>query len=317
MNPRGSLIQASNGVLYGMTWKGGVDNYGVIFSYDISTNTFTKLMDFNGANGTNPEGNLIQINNNLLYGLTNGGGYNGNGVIFSYDISNNIYSNVHDFLNINGAWPTGTLLKSSNGLLYGMTERGGINNVGAIFHFNTSSNSYTKIHDFDYNSSGGYPHGNLMQASDGKLYGMSNLGGTKNAGTIFNIDILIDSFNVIFNFDTANNIGSYPFGDLIELNPTLNNVQSESQIDWLTISPNPTSNNITLFSSKNINEIKVRDVLGQTITPSAFPIGTHSSGISPTGEKTTLDVSTLENGIYFITITSGKESSTQKLIVQH
>ena len=90
----------------------------------------------------------------------------------------------------------------------------------------------------------------------------------------------------------------------------LNDVKTINDLIFKNISPNPTSNNITITSSKNIDEIKIRNVLGQLVTPSAF-------GISPTGEKTTLDVSTLENGIYFITIVSGKESSTQKLIVQH
>ena len=50
-NPYGSLMQASDGKLYGMTSYGGSGSYGVIFSYDPSSSTYTKLMDFDGTNG--------------------------------------------------------------------------------------------------------------------------------------------------------------------------------------------------------------------------------------------------------------------------
>ena len=51
--PYGSLMQASDGKLYGMT-KGDIYHFGVAFSYDIPTSTYTKLSDFNGDNGTYP-----------------------------------------------------------------------------------------------------------------------------------------------------------------------------------------------------------------------------------------------------------------------
>ncbi len=40
--PQGSLLQASNGLLYGMARDGGVNNLGVIFSYDPCTNTYSN-----------------------------------------------------------------------------------------------------------------------------------------------------------------------------------------------------------------------------------------------------------------------------------
>ena len=50
----GSLIQASDEKLYGMTSLGGSSDYGVAFSYDPVTSTYTKLSDFNGDNGWYP-----------------------------------------------------------------------------------------------------------------------------------------------------------------------------------------------------------------------------------------------------------------------
>ena len=38
-NPYGSLMQANDGNLYGMTSAGGINNLGTLFQYDFVTNT--------------------------------------------------------------------------------------------------------------------------------------------------------------------------------------------------------------------------------------------------------------------------------------
>ena len=57
--PYGSLIQVSDGKLYGMTYGGGSSGAGVIFSYNPSTATYVKLLDFDNTNGANPHGGLV------------------------------------------------------------------------------------------------------------------------------------------------------------------------------------------------------------------------------------------------------------------
>src|ERR1035438_1783658 len=95
-NPDGSLIQASDGNLYGMTSQGGANGLGVIFQYNPSTNTYTKKIDFTGTTGTHlgasPRGSLMQASDGNLYGMTEGGGANNLGVIFQYNPSTNIYT---------------------------------------------------------------------------------------------------------------------------------------------------------------------------------------------------------------------------------
>src|SRR5437763_105573 len=59
-SPYSSPCQASNGKLYGLTSSGGATGNGILFSYDPSANVYTKLLDFNGANGASPYGSLIQ-----------------------------------------------------------------------------------------------------------------------------------------------------------------------------------------------------------------------------------------------------------------
>ncbi len=60
INPLGSLIQASNGLLYGMTYWGGTLGVGTIFSYSISTHTESDIVNFSG-NEDLPYGDLLEV----------------------------------------------------------------------------------------------------------------------------------------------------------------------------------------------------------------------------------------------------------------
>ena len=90
-------MQASDGKLYGMTNMGGSSGVGVIFSFDPSSSIYTKLMDFDGTNGANPYGSLMQASDGKLYGMTIRGGSNGSGVIFSFDPSSSTYTKADGF----------------------------------------------------------------------------------------------------------------------------------------------------------------------------------------------------------------------------
>jgi uncharacterized repeat protein (TIGR03803 family) len=213
--PWGSLVQASNGKLYGMTVLGGANSAGVIFSYDPSSSVYTKLKDFNASDGTSPFGNLIQASDGKLYGMTTYGGNNNAGVIFSFDPSSSIYTKLKDFNASDGTAPLGSLIQASDGKLYGMTSLGGNNNAGAIFSFDPSSHNYTKLHDFD-NVTGSFPNSSLVQASDGKLYGVTVVGGSDNVGVIFSFDILSSSYTKLIDFHITDGWG--PHGRLVQAN---------------------------------------------------------------------------------------------------
>src|SRR5215218_5005316 len=81
--PRGGLLQAADGKLYGLTSKGGFHNNGALFSYDTATTTLTKMLDFDSSSGAYPLGSLIQALDGKLYGMTSEGGVFGSGVLFS------------------------------------------------------------------------------------------------------------------------------------------------------------------------------------------------------------------------------------------
>ena len=65
--PTGSLLQASNELVYGLASEGGANDFGVLFEYNCDSNTFTKKIDFDGVNnGKHPLGDLIQASNEKL-----------------------------------------------------------------------------------------------------------------------------------------------------------------------------------------------------------------------------------------------------------
>ncbi len=187
--PSGALI-SSGTYLYGMTRGGGTHNNGVIFRLNISDNTYNKIVEFDGTNnGGNPEGSLI-LHNGFLYGTTKFGGSLYGGVAFKVSTNGSGFTKIFN-LNGNVGSSTGGYffagsLVTDGTYMYGMTELGGINDMGVVFKINISNNTYTKMLDFN-NSNGFRPIGSLIL--DGSyLYGMTQQGGSNNMGVAFKIN---------------------------------------------------------------------------------------------------------------------------------
>jgi len=213
--PKGSLIQASDGKIYGMTTGGGTNGYGVIFQYDPFKAIYNKKFDFDSTtNGINPSGTLLQSLDGKLYGMTWMGGLNGYGVIFQYDLSTATYTKKFDFSAINGGNSEGSLIQASDGKLYGLATLGGANSSGVLFQYDPITSTYTKKLDFGGTTNGSYPYGSLIQATDGKIYGMTSRGGLKDSGVIFQYDPITSAYTKKFDLYGTN--GSYPFGSLMQ-----------------------------------------------------------------------------------------------------
>jgi uncharacterized repeat protein (TIGR03803 family) len=218
--PKGSLVRAANDKLYGFTELGGTGAPGTMFEFDPVTETFATKIDFDGAiSGSGPSGSLIEVSSNLLYGMTQMGGTNDRGVIFEYNATTEVFIKKFDFGGENGEQPHGSLLKASNGLLYGMTAHGGEIDQGVLFEFNPGNSSFTKLHDFII-TSGRTPTGSLIQVSD-KLYGLTQLGGIiDNLGVLFEYDLSTEEYTAKVNFNYDDN-GANPRGDLLWANGAL------------------------------------------------------------------------------------------------
>ena len=199
--------------LYGMTGLGGTNNQGTIFKIMPDGTGYVKLLDFDGAlKGSFPRGSLIS-DGTFLYGMTNGGGANNRGTIFKIMPDGNGYVKLLDFAGTaNGSSPGGSLI-SDGTFLYGMTSVGGTSNIGIIFKIMPDGTGYAKLLDFAGAANGSEPQGSLV--SDGTfLYGMTEIGGTNNLGTIFKIMPDGTGFVKLLDFTGAAN-GSKPKGSFI------------------------------------------------------------------------------------------------------
>lgn len=89
--------------------------------------------------------------------------------------------------------------------------------LGAIVKTDSIGNSLSVVHLFD--SAGGRgPNCQLLQASNGKIYGTTSSGGAANRGTLYEYDPVIDSFRVLVNFGVAP-VAALPYNGLIEAMP--------------------------------------------------------------------------------------------------
>jgi uncharacterized repeat protein (TIGR03803 family) len=79
------------------------------------------------------------------------------------------------------------LTQGSDGNLYGNTYQGGAFGLGTVFEI-TPSGTETVLHSFAGGSSdGANPSANLVQSSDGNLYGSTGAGGAGGHGTFFKV----------------------------------------------------------------------------------------------------------------------------------
>ena len=196
-----SLNSYSQPELWGMTSAGGESNIGVIFKTDINGNNYSVEYSFLKFQGTSPRHVILcEASNGKLYGTTSGGDLYGNGIIFEYDPSVNSYTKKIDFIDTIGIYPSGSLIEASNGKLYGMTIQGGINDDGVLFEYDFNSNILVKKVDFELITKGRSPASKLIEASNGKLYGMTKSGGVNRRGVLFEFDPATNGYSIKIDF---------------------------------------------------------------------------------------------------------------------
>jgi uncharacterized repeat protein (TIGR03803 family) len=232
-NPSGTLVQATDGMLYGTTSYGGAGlcfdiggipiGCGTTFKMDSSGN-LTTLSSFagTGAEGISPAAGLIQATDGMFYGTTQFGGTVGDGTIFRMDSSGNL-TTLHNFegTDSDGNTPVAGLIQATDGNLYGTTQYGGngadcAGGCGTVFKMDPSGN-VTTLHSFT-GSDGSSPMGALIQARDGNFYGTTARGGTgslcqDSCGTVFKMD---SSGNLTTLHSFAGSDGSMPLAGLIQ-----------------------------------------------------------------------------------------------------
>ena len=184
---------------------------------------FTTLASLlTASNGDDSVSGVIQASNGNFYGpAAFGGSYygdgvtNGAGTIFQVTPAG-VITTLHNFVGTDGQWPEGQLIQASDGNLYGTTGEGGANGGGTIFKISLAG-TLTTLYSFCAQtncSDGKQPFGQLLQASDGYLYGVATGGGNNNNGTIFKITPA-GAVTTLYTF-TGGNDGGEPGGVLMQ-----------------------------------------------------------------------------------------------------
>jgi uncharacterized repeat protein (TIGR03803 family) len=294
--PYGSLIEASNDTLYGLTADGGTANYGTLFSCSTSGNV-SILHSFKGnhTDGESPYGTLIQGSNGKLYGMTYSGGQTYWGTIFRCSLSGN-ETVLHSFgVATKGISPNGAVVQGTDGNMYGVTYWGGTYDAGTIFK-TTPAGVTTFLHSFKYDSTdGGYPEAALIQANDGNLYGMTPYGGKKGYGTIFRCTTT-GTETVLYNFTDGDTDGAYPYGSL---------VQGKNGLLYGMTAQGGTFNDGTIFKSTLSGTEKVLHSFASGSTDGYYPLGSVTFVNDTTMYGLTEDGGTWNDGTIFKCDTAG------------
>jgi uncharacterized repeat protein (TIGR03803 family) len=132
--PTGDLLYDGN-FLYGTTSYYGSGGGGTVFKVKPDGTEYSTLHNFNGANGRWARGSLIS-DGTFLYGMTSEGGTNNLGTIFKIKPDGSGFVKLMSFKGAStGSSPALGSLVSDGSFLYGMTYRGGDNNLGVLFKY--------------------------------------------------------------------------------------------------------------------------------------------------------------------------------------
>lgn len=210
-NPEATLVQGSDGNLYGTAIWGGNGPYycdsgcGTIFRVTPDgkiTTIYTFCSQPSCSDGAEPYAGLVLGTDGNFYGTTKAGGtgHCSDGVIPGcgtvYKITpggelTTLYNICSQSDCSDGAQPMSALVQAANLKLYGMTLSGGAYGYGTIFGI-TTEGDFANLQSFDL-IDGASPASRdaLVEAPDGDFYGTTVLGGAygneEKGGTVFRV----------------------------------------------------------------------------------------------------------------------------------
>lgn len=198
--PGSGLIEASDGVFYGVAPEGDGFGKGSIFKITVDPVTkqglYTSVHSFKGTDGSQPKSRLVR-DGNFLYGTTRFGGEHDVGTIYSVNLTagqhtavQRLYSfkGTRDGNSSEGVDPISPMTKGADGHFYGVTNQGGMAGRGTIYQFNPSKKMVKTFVHFAHNGiAGAEPIAGLELGDDGSLYGVTTTGATTddNKPTLF------------------------------------------------------------------------------------------------------------------------------------
>jgi uncharacterized repeat protein (TIGR03803 family) len=173
-----STLASGSDAAYGVTAGGGESQQGNLFRI-AADGGVSSLHAFNGmADGAAPS--ALAVSGDTVYGASDAAGA-GFGTVFKYE--GDAFHTVFAFSYPQGINPT-SLVRGSDGALYGTTLQGGAHGFGTVFKANVDGSLKT-LHDFTKIDGAG--PSSIIEGHDSNLYGRTNTGGKTDLGTLFRI----------------------------------------------------------------------------------------------------------------------------------
>jgi len=134
-----------------------------------------------------PYAGVVRDAKGNMYGTTWIGGASGSGTVYKVS-PQGVATILYSFTGgADGANPIGALVRDASGNLYGTTNAGGANGVGAVFEL-SKGGTETVLHSFARNGIDGWgPWATLLRDKNGNLYGTAEYGGANGGGTVFEL----------------------------------------------------------------------------------------------------------------------------------
>ena len=193
--PESSLLFDAAGNLYGTANQDGLHSGGVLFKLTPGANAWTEtvLANFTQSGGRYPStGPTMDAQGNLDGPLSMGGAHS-DGALYQWNHSTGKLLEV-SFNGSNGEGPAGAVLIDSHGRgYYGTTlqggNTGGSGTAGVVYRV-TPKGALSTLYKFCSQTNctdGMNPYGNLIEDSQGNLYGTASGGGSYGGGVVYEV----------------------------------------------------------------------------------------------------------------------------------
>jgi len=230
-NPMGGLVFNASGNLYGTAAYGGLRDMGTVFELTpgaggLWTQNSLHLFGADGGDGTHPRFGLFLDTSGNLYGTTPYGGVFGDseagGIAFELTPEANgswAETVLHSYGSTatDGDDPWSGLISDAAGNLYGVTAEGGTDISGTIFELVPKPGGGASEKILVSFSDVASPVGNLIFDSSRNLYGVTDIGGAYDRGTVYELSPIAGggwAQKVLHSFNGTD--GSDPFAGLIQ-----------------------------------------------------------------------------------------------------
>ncbi|MGH9432741.1 MAG: choice-of-anchor tandem repeat GloVer-containing protein [Terriglobia bacterium] len=176
------LLQATDRNFYGTTYSGGSSNDGTVFKMK-PDGTVTTVYNFDSTHGSAPNASLTQAGDGNFYGTTVEGGTKGAGVVFKLTPTG-VIKVLHNFDKPYA--PFAGLVQATDGNFY--YPVGGPSDVsfGSIFKISPDG-AYSLLYNLTV-PDGTSPWATPLQHTNGKIYGLTDGGGSFGGGVVYSFD---------------------------------------------------------------------------------------------------------------------------------